>query len=132
MSKVTPNQRPPAFVYSGDALHCERVPLARLAAKYGTPLYVYSGSTIRQRFTAFDKAFGRFPHTVCYSVKANPNLSILKMLARLGSGFDVVSGGELERVLLASRKAAGAGGFLRRGQDGRGDGRWPARRHPDV
>jgi diaminopimelate decarboxylase len=101
------NQRPPAFVYFRNALHCERVPLARLAAKYGTPLYVYSGSAIRERFAAFDKAFGGFPHTVCYSVKANPNLSILKLLSRLGSGFDVVSGGELERVLLASRKAAG-------------------------
>jgi diaminopimelate decarboxylase len=106
MPKVTPNQRPPAFVYSRNALHCERIPLARLAEKYGTPLYVYSGSTIRRRFEAFDEAFDEFPHTVCYSVKANPNLSILKMLARLGSGFDVVSGGELERVLLASRKAA--------------------------
>ncbi|MGE0406326.1 MAG: diaminopimelate decarboxylase [Candidatus Korobacteraceae bacterium] len=101
----TTNQRPPAFVYSRNVLHCERVPLTRLAAKFGTPLYVYSGTTIRERFLVFDTAFQGFPHTVCYSVKANPNLSILKLLASLGSGFDVVSGGELERVLLADRKA---------------------------
>jgi diaminopimelate decarboxylase len=106
MSQQTPNQRPPAFVYTKNALCCERVPLARLAAKYGTPLYVYSATAIRERLLSFEKAFGRFPHTVCYSVKANPNLSILKFLAKMGSGFDVVSGGELERVLLASRKAA--------------------------
>jgi diaminopimelate decarboxylase len=106
MSQQILNQRPPAFVYSKNALCCERVPVARLAAKYGTPLYVYSATAIGQRLRSFEKAFGRFPHTVCYSVKANPNLSILKFLAKLGSGFDVVSGGELERVLLASRKAA--------------------------
>jgi diaminopimelate decarboxylase len=107
MSQPTPNQRPPAFVYSGNALYCDRVPLAHLAEKYGTPLYVYSASAIRGRFTVFDKAFQGIPHTVCYSVKANPNLSILKLLAKLGSGFDVVSGGELERVLLVNRKASG-------------------------
>ncbi len=103
--------RPPAFVYRNGKgqrspeLHCEGVPLTQLAKKMGTPLYVYSANTIRERLKAFDKAFGRVPHTVCYSVKANSNLSILRLLAKLGCGFDVVSGGELERVLHADRRA---------------------------
>ena len=105
-----PTGRPPAFTYrkvgTQNALHCDSVPLTKLAAKYGTPLYVYSASTIRERYQAFDRAFRHTPHTICYSVKANSNLSLLKMLAKLGSGFDVVSGGELERILRADRKAA--------------------------
>lgn len=99
--------RPPAFTYDANAvLHCDQVALPALAEKFGTPLYVYSGSTIRKRYLALDAAFGDFPHTVCYSVKANSNLSVLKMLAALGCGFDIVSGGELQRVLHASRDAA--------------------------
>jgi diaminopimelate decarboxylase len=82
------------------------VALGRLAERFGTPLYVYSASTIRQRLRAFDQAFDQAPHTVCYSVKANSNLSILRLLARQGCGFDVVSGGELERVLSVDRRAA--------------------------
>jgi diaminopimelate decarboxylase len=80
--------------------------LPKLAEKYGTPLYVYSARMIEERYRDFDGAFGDVPHTVCYSVKANSNLSILRMLARRGSGFDIVSGGELERVLAADHKAA--------------------------
>jgi diaminopimelate decarboxylase len=91
--------RPPAFTYIKNHLHADRVPFSHLADKYGTPLYVYSASTIRERYRTFDHAFKRLSHTVCYSVKANSNLSLLKMLAKIGSGFDVVSGGELERVL---------------------------------
>ena len=110
--------RPPAFSYrnvkhkdtsglsSGCMLHCDQVPLASLAERFGTPLYVYSASTIRERMRAFERAFRKVPHTVCYSVKANSNLSILRLLARMGCGFDVVSGGELERVLRVSRSAA--------------------------
>ena len=98
--------RPPAFTYKKDRLNAERIPMESLAQKYGTPLYVYSASTIRDRFQTFDKAFARIPHTICYSVKANSNISLLKLLAKLGSGFDVVSGGELERVLQVSKKAA--------------------------
>ncbi|MFB3916058.1 MAG: diaminopimelate decarboxylase [Terriglobales bacterium] len=99
--------RPPAFTYDAAAvLHCDDVALPALAEKFGTPLYVYSGSTIRQRYLAFDAAFGDFPHTVCYSVKANSNLSILRMLAEFGCGFDVVSGGELQRVLRAGHGTA--------------------------
>jgi diaminopimelate decarboxylase len=105
--------RPPAFPYrnvrNGDIahsiLHCDQVSLASLAERFGTPLYVYSASTIRERMHAFERAFRKVPHTVCYSVKANSNLSILRLLAKMGCGFDVVSGGELERVLHVSRSA---------------------------
>lgn len=109
--------RPPAFAYrqfrqrlfSGkveDILCADSVPLPKLAKRYGTPLYVYSASTIRERARTFARAFRAIPHTICYSVKANSNLSILRMLYRLGCGFDVVSGGELQRVLSIDRKAA--------------------------
>lgn len=98
--------RPPGFTYKKEHLLADRVPLSFLAEKFGTPLYVYSGSTVRERFRTFDAAFKRVPHSVCYSVKANPNLSILKWLAKFGSGFDVVSGGELERVMKANRASA--------------------------
>ncbi len=110
--------RPPAFSYRdirkgilrrrpvGATLQCDEVTLERLAERFGTPLYVYSGSTIRQRMRSFEHAFRKVPHTVCYSVKANSNLSILRLLAAMGCGFDVVSGGELERVLRADRRAA--------------------------
>jgi diaminopimelate decarboxylase len=104
-------ERPPGFIYrekrNGQAvLHCEGVPLSKLADKYGTPLYAYSAATINTRYASFDGAFREIPHTICYSVKANSNLSILRLLAKKGCGFDVVSGGELERVLIADRKAA--------------------------
>ena len=98
--------RPPAFTYIKQHLNADRVPVSYLAEKYGTPLYVYSGSTIRERYRAFDAAFKRVPRTICYSVKANSNLTVLKLLFKLGAGFDVVSGGELERVLRVSRRAA--------------------------
>ncbi len=117
-TKHRPQGRPPAFSYrnvkhkgipgrsSGFELHCDQMPLTSLAERFGTPLYVYSASTIRERMRAFEHAFRKVPHTVCYSVKANSNLSILRLLARMGCGFDVVSGGELERVLRVSRSAA--------------------------
>jgi diaminopimelate decarboxylase len=87
-------------------LQCEDIPLTKLAEKFGTPLYVYSSETISAHHLAFDRAFRDIPHTICYSVKANSNLSILRLLARKGCGFDVVSGGELERVMTADRRAA--------------------------
>jgi len=102
--------RPPGFVYRetkhGADLRCEGISLQRLAEKFDTPLYVYSAATIDQRYRTFEGAFRDISHTICYSVKANSNLSILRLLARKGCGFDVVSGGELERVLAADRKAA--------------------------
>jgi diaminopimelate decarboxylase len=104
------NVRLPArnFQYSGknDAeLTCEKVPLARLVQAYGTPLYVYSADAIRERMRMFAAAFSGVRHTICYSVKANSNLSILRLLSGLGAGFDIVSGGELERVRRADKKA---------------------------
>jgi diaminopimelate decarboxylase len=109
-TETQPRGRPPAFVYrhsrASHALHCESRPLANLAKRFGTPLYVYSAKMVRRRLQDFHQAFGDQPHTVCYSVKANSNLGILRLLARLGCGFDVVSGGELERVLRADRRAA--------------------------
>lgn len=116
MKRLDPQQRPPGFTYgpakrsfgSPDReLHADSVPLTRLAERFGTPLYVYSATTIRERYEFFDKAFRNCEHTVCYSVKANSNLSILRLLARMGSGFDIVSGGELQRVRTAARKATG-------------------------
>ncbi|HMF91404.1 MAG TPA: diaminopimelate decarboxylase [Candidatus Angelobacter sp.] len=97
--------RPPGFVYKDGELHCERVALSELAERFGTPLYVYSAATIRERYRILDKAFAGVPHTLSYSVKANSNLSLLRMLAKLGAGFDIVSGGELERVRRARKKA---------------------------
>jgi diaminopimelate decarboxylase len=103
-------ERSPGFVYRKVArklrLHCDRVPCDRLASRFGTPLYVYSATTIRQRLKAFDAAFATSPHTICYSVKANSTLGILRLLAKAGCGFDVVSGGELQRVLRVDRRAA--------------------------
>ena len=97
--------RPPAFLFRKNTLNCDEVAIQKLADKFGTPLYVYSASAIRERFRTFDDAFGGLDHTICYSVKANSNLSILKLLAKLGSGFDIVSGGELERVAMVDKKA---------------------------
>jgi len=104
--KRVQGNRASGFAYEPDGdLHCEDVSLSLLAERYGTPLYVYSASLIRNRAQAFDRAFRGIPHTVCYSVKANSNLSILRLLARSGCGFDIVSGGELERVRLASKSS---------------------------
>src|SRR5882757_3472370 len=100
------NLRPPGFAYRDRAMHCEEKDLRRLAKSYGTPLYVYSAKTLRERTGVLDAAFRGFPHTLCYAVKANSNLSLLRLFAQLGCGFDVVSGGELERVLRAAPGAA--------------------------
>jgi len=89
------------FQRIGGRLHGEEVPLDELAATHGTPLYVYSRATLERHWRAFDAALGDLPHLVCYAVKANSNLAVLDVLARLGSGFDIVSAGELARVLRA-------------------------------
>src|ERR1700741_4101143 len=89
------------FSYSGNDFYCEQVPLADLAARVGTPAYGYSSETILANYRAYDEAFGTLPHTVCYAVKANSSLAILALLAKAGAGFDIVSGGELYRVLQA-------------------------------
>ncbi len=87
------------FSYRGDALFAEDVPLANIAERFGTPCYVYSRATLERHWHAFDQAFQDRPHLICYAVKANSNLAVLDVLARLNSGFDIVSVGELERVL---------------------------------
>ncbi len=89
------------IAYQDRALFCDGVALADIAAGAGTPCYAYSAKTILENFRAYDDAFGAQPHTVCYAVKANSNLAILKLLARAGAGFDIVSGGELYRVVKA-------------------------------
>ncbi len=89
------------FLYQDRTLFCENVALADIASRAGTPTYVYSASAILANYRAYDDGFGALPHTVCYAVKANSNLSILRLLAQAGAGFDIVSGGELFRVLQA-------------------------------
>jgi diaminopimelate decarboxylase len=89
------------FNYQNGSLYAEGVSLAEIAKQFGTPCYVYSKNEIEFRWSAFDSALGRKPHLVCYAVKANSNIAVLNLLARLGSGFDIVSIGELQRVLKA-------------------------------
>lgn len=89
------------FQYQEHRLYAEEVPVANIAERFGTPCYVYSRATLERHWRAFDTAFGHHPHLICFAVKANSNLAVLNVLARLGSGFDIVSGGELERVLAA-------------------------------
>ena len=89
------------FNYQAGELYCENVPLQHIAKAVGTPFYVYSAATLTQHFQVFDAAFAQFPHIVCFAVKANANLAILKLFARLGAGADIVSGGELHRALQA-------------------------------
>jgi diaminopimelate decarboxylase len=89
------------YSYQQKTLHCDKVSLADIAAQTGTPCYVYSAESILERYHAYDRAFGDHPHQVCYAVKANSNLSLLRLLADAGAGFDIVSGGELYRVLKA-------------------------------
>ena len=93
------------FQFRQGELHAEDVPLSRLAAQFGTPLYVYSRAALSAAFQSFDQAFAERDHLVCYAVKANSNLGILNLFARLGAGFDIVSGGEMQRVLAAGGSA---------------------------
>ncbi len=89
------------FGYRQGRLHAEDVPLEQIAAEFGTPCYVYSRAAIEQNYLAFEQPLQGQPHLLCYAVKANSNLAVLNLLARLGAGFDIVSVGELERVLAA-------------------------------
>ena len=89
------------FNYRNDQLCVERVPLADIAQRFGTPCYVYSHTALTDSYRQFESAFAGRDHLICYAVKANPNIAILQLLARMGAGFDIVSGGELQRVLAA-------------------------------
>jgi diaminopimelate decarboxylase len=90
-----------SFTYRGGMLHAEAVPLAEIAERFGTPCFVYSRAYLISAFRSFDRAFGPHPHLVCYAAKANSSLAVLNQFARLGGGFDIVSGGELQRVIAA-------------------------------
>lgn len=92
---------PEAFSFEGQTLCCEQVPLPQLAQQYSTPLYIYSERALVDAYESFKQACGEHPVQICFAVKANPNLAILQTFARLGAGFDIVSGGELARVALA-------------------------------
>jgi len=94
-----------SFVYRDGQLCVEDVPLTAVAERFGTPCYVYSHAALTQTFQSFVRPFGARPHLICYAAKANSSLAILNLFARLGSGFDIVSGGELERVLAAGGQA---------------------------
>ena len=94
------------FQYKNNQLMAENLPVKQLAEQFGTPLYVYSKATLERHWHAFNNAFGEHPHLACFAVKSNPNIAILNVMAKLGSGFDIVSQGELERVLAAGGDAA--------------------------
>jgi diaminopimelate decarboxylase len=94
------------FSQRNGAMHAEDVPLSRIAGEFGTPCYVYSRAALTDAFQRYDRAFGARAHLICYAVKANSNLAILNLFARLGSGFDIVSGGELARVIAAGGEPA--------------------------
>ena len=89
------------FIRKNETLFCEDVSLEMLAKRFGTPLYVYSSATFERHFRVFDEAFRVIPHKICFSVKANSNIAILKVLSNMGAGADVVSGGELFRARAA-------------------------------
>src|ERR671924_1560655 len=89
------------FQYRNREMFAEEVPLKRIAQEVGTPAYVYSLATLKRHYRVFDEAFAKVPHIVCFSVKANSNLALLRTFAKQGSGFDIVSGGELFRALKA-------------------------------
>ena len=91
----------PEFIYRNNELYVESVPLKQIADEFGTPCYVYSRSALTKAYLEFDSAFANRDHLICYAVKANSNIAILNLLAQLGSGFDIVSGGELLRVIKA-------------------------------
>ena len=93
------------FNYRNHALYAEEVAVQDIVYQYGSPCYIYSRATLERHWRAFDRAFGAHPHLICYAVKANSNIALLNVLARLGSGFDIVSLGELERVLAAGGDA---------------------------
>ena len=94
------------FQYKNEQLYVEDLPVKQLAEEFGTPLYIYSRATLERHWHAFDSALGKHPHLICYAVKANSNIGILNIMAKLGSGFDIVSQGELERVLAADGEAS--------------------------
>jgi diaminopimelate decarboxylase len=95
-----------AFAYRDGALHAESIPLVEIAARFGTPCYVYSRATLESAYRAFEAALAGREHLICYAMKANSNIAILDLFARMGAGFDIVSGGELARAVAAGADSA--------------------------
>ncbi|MGA8676027.1 MAG: diaminopimelate decarboxylase [Candidatus Acidiferrales bacterium] len=95
---LDPTEYTAHFAFRDGVVNCEKVPIPEIAARIGTPVYVYSSASILDAYRRFDRAFRGIPHSVCYAVKANSNLSVLRLLARAGGSFDIVSGGELHRL----------------------------------
>ena len=89
------------FEYKNQQLFAEDIAVSDIVKEHGTPAYIYSRATLERHWHAFDNAFGDHPHLICFAVKSNSNIALLNIMARLGSGFDIVSQGELERVLAA-------------------------------
>ena len=108
------------FRYVGNKLYCEGVAIESLARKFGTPLYVYSQRTLTNHFQKLDRAMAPVDHLICFAMKSNSNHSVLRTLANLGGGFDIVSGGELQRVIAAGGDPKQMR-VCRRGQDGGGN-----------
>ena len=94
------------FNYKGDSLFAEDITVTDIAAQYGTPCFIYSRATLERHYRVYAEALAGHPHKICFAVKANSNLGVLNVLARLGAGFDIVSGGELDRVLAAGGDAS--------------------------
>ena len=94
------------FEYKNQQLFAEEVAIADIIKAHGTPAYIYSRATLERHWHAFDNAFGEHPHLICFAVKSNSNIALLNVMAKLGSGFDIVSQGELERVLAAGGDAS--------------------------
>ena len=117
-----------SFYYRNNSLFCEDCSIEALVKKYGTPLYVYSQQTITDHFQKLDSALQPLDHRICFAMKANSNLAVLRSLANLGSSFDLVSGGELRRVIAAGGDP-GACVFALRWQDGRGNRIRPAQKY---
>ncbi|MBH0204086.1 MAG: diaminopimelate decarboxylase, partial [Nitrospira sp.] len=95
-----------SFEYQQGELYCEQVPVSRIAKELGTPCYIYSHETLIRHFHAYDNAFKDIPHVIAFAMKANSNLAILRLMAREGSGVDIVSGGELFRAMKAGVPAS--------------------------
>ena len=116
------------FLYKDGVLHAEDVPLTEIAAQVGTPFYIYSTATLTRHFKLFQEALSGMDHLVCFAVKALSNVAVLRVLARLGAGMDVVSGGEYRRAKAAG-VPGGADRVFRRWQNPRGNGAGADRRH---
>ena len=119
------------FEYRQGELYCEQVPVSQIAKEVGTPCYIYSHATLVRHFRAYDRAFKNIPHLIAFAMKANSNIAILRLMAKEGSGVDIVSGGELFRALKAGVSSV-KDRVCRSRQERRGDSRCLEGRHSHV